>query len=128
MRVRHPSREIYAVGIYNKIEGTETEGSKSQNPAGVVHILGSICVERLGRNSCVVFWNISYHVRDCCMAKLLVSVKELTFLLLAYQTTPPIQHSITHESLFHSVVILTLKFYWMWLLSPLSLTHCLQRT
>ena len=104
MRVRHRSREIHAIDLsIIKIEGTGKEGSKSQNPAGA-HISGSICVERFWRIACVVFWNIFYHVRDCCMAKLLVSVKELTFLLLAYQATPPIEHSITHESLFHSVV------------------------
>ena len=125
MRVRHPSREIHAVGIYNKIEGTETEGSKSQNPAGA-RILGSI--ERFTRDACVVLWNISYRVRDYCMAKLSVSVKELTILLLAYQATPPIEHSNTHESLFQSVDILTFKFSQMWLLSPLSLTLFLLRT
>ena len=127
MRVLHRSREIHAIDLsIIKIEGTGTEGFKSQNPAGA-SILGSI--ERFRRNACVVLWNISYHVRGYCMAKLSVSVKELTILLpVAYQATPPIEHSNTHESLFQSVAVLTLKFYWMWLLSPLSLNLFLIRT
>ena len=95
----------------DKIEGMgrkDSEGATSRNPAEA-RILRYI--ERFTRIACVVFCRGSYHARDYYLAKLSASVKELTPLLLTYKATPPIEHSVTRESLFYSVAIHSLNFY-----------------